>query len=1268
MPQRPTSPLVPTASLSKRLQVAYGEWRQRRARKFARELDRQVDGYSGDIAYCQRLIKKYNQMRRAPDADPPLPSRLLSHVPEWAQSLQFPDDISSEGFDLETIRAMPRLQAALANCTAYSPSKWLLEQELAHRFSNRTVADAAGFYADYQEKPLQAASQAELQEETESLTESALNPRAWLLRQELSRRAEGTSWTFPETAEELRQSYPDVTGESSSWTDRQWLFERELAIRTADRIASEQPAPDPRDSDNVIDRFDGWSEGAVSWQPENAFEKDVYEVAADEQLAGLCLSGGGIRSATFCLGILQALAARDLLKNFDYLSSVSGGGYIHQWLAAWIHREPRGLASVQQKMIPVPSANSLARAPEQINWLRRYSSYLTPQRGLFTADSWTMLAIWFRNTFLNQIILFSFFAVILVLMRAIMHPFTMPAFHDLHGPLTLAILVNQVWQWTFAIATIICLLWAAWGVVALGRALASLTSKPLEGAQPPRGAIGDAQVVLLIVAPAFLLSILLALAASGIFRVHDLAITSFHRLHFQYASYAGTVHLLLVVWVAYVAALLASITIGGRAMETSERTHRMGSAARRLFGFTITIFVCTLLPTTGLIAGVTHGFRGNSIWIAATNAAHGLDHLLQHELPLGSPDAKPEPDAKPTPDEKPRPEAKPANHNPAEIQQQKHRVPPGALVAIFLPLLFLIAQLLAVRLLVGLLGRAFEESRREWLARYGAWVGILSALWLGLGLITLIGPYVYYWFFDVNLTRRFVSAAVVAIVHAITLYAGSSSKTSGVPDPQRFFGYSLLDLAGIVGAPVAILALLIVTSGWIDIVTNSSFNHVYGAFAGALAGPSAVTASGWLTALRHYQVAVCGPELAFLLYLILLLLFGWRVDVNEFSLHPFYRDRLARCYIGASNGRRVPDPFTGFDDHSEVSYNGIALAELLPARFGGKPKINDTRPAYDGPMPIFCSTVNLTFGEDLAFQDRKGASFAFTPLYTGYHITWTAEADAGFTTTYNGFVPTVDYAYQSQSLGLVNTATSGIPLTTCAAISGAALSPNQGYSSQPTLAFLMTLFNARLGWWIANPRKPWIWPNELDQPTPRFGLRYLLSELFGYSDDTSNYVSLSDGGRFDNMGLYELVRRRCRKIVICDGEEDDNTTFEGLGLAVTKARIDFGVEIEFAPGELDALAPDPKTGRSSSHFATATIRYPAPPGGDNDDPKYMGQILYLKTAFVGDEPADLLHYKRERPDFPQETTLNQWFTEPQFESYRRLGQLTAELAFQKIPW
>lgn len=139
-------------------------------------------------------------------------------------------------------------------------------------------------------------------------------------------------------------------------------------------------------------------------------EDNPYEWARDKNLQGICFSGGGIRSATLNLGILQGLADQGILGRFDYLSSVSGGGYIHEWFAAWVKRE--GLGEVEKKLKPLPDSRQPCH-PEPIRWLRRYSNYLTPRKGLLTGDTWVAVAIWFRNTFLNQLILVSILFLLL---------------------------------------------------------------------------------------------------------------------------------------------------------------------------------------------------------------------------------------------------------------------------------------------------------------------------------------------------------------------------------------------------------------------------------------------------------------------------------------------------------------------------------------------------------------------------------------------------------------------------------------------------------------------------------------------------------------------------------------------------------------------------------------------------------------------------------------------------------------------------------------
>jgi len=137
---------------------------------------------------------------------------------------------------------------------------------------------------------------------------------------------------------------------------------------------------------------------------------DPYQWARQKNLQGICFSGGGIRSATMNLGILQGLAEREMLSRFDYLSSVSGGGYIHEWFAAWVKRE--GYREVEEQLKPLPESGQPCQR-EPIRWLRRYSNYLTPQKGLLTGDTWVAVAIWFRNTFLNQLILISILFLLL---------------------------------------------------------------------------------------------------------------------------------------------------------------------------------------------------------------------------------------------------------------------------------------------------------------------------------------------------------------------------------------------------------------------------------------------------------------------------------------------------------------------------------------------------------------------------------------------------------------------------------------------------------------------------------------------------------------------------------------------------------------------------------------------------------------------------------------------------------------------------------------
>ena len=187
----------------------------------------------------------------------------------------------------------------------------------------------------------------------------------------------------------------------------------------------------------------------------------------------------------------------------------------------------------------------------------------------------------------------------------------------------------------------------------------------------------------------------------------------------------------------------------------------------------------------------------------------------------------------------------------------------------------------------------------------------------------------------------------------------------------------------------------------------------------------------------------------------------------------------------------------------------------------------------------------------------------------------------------------------------------------------------------------------RLGWWIGNTQQP----EYAGTFGPPVALRYLFAEMLGQTDEKSHYLNLSDGGHFENLGLYELIRRKCRYIIVGDGEQDESYTFESLGGAIRKVRTDFGAEIDISPRRIILDGPV-----SAVHCATGDITY-------RDGSR--GVLLYIKASVTGDESWDIAQYKKAHSSFPHETTLNQFFTESQFESYRALGRHAADQIFSK---
>lgn len=900
-------------------------------------------------------------------------------------------------------------------------------------------------------------------------------------------------------------------------------------------------------------------------------------------LIGLAFSGGGIRSATFNLGILQSFADLGILRFFDYLSTVSGGGYIGSWFSAWVWNERKspcgGFGAVETQLKPAlserrrgeekcPSVATVGEyrecGPDPIFHLRRYSNYLTPRIGAFSQDTWTAIATYVRNLLLVQLMLIPALAVVLLIPR-ILAKFFFPVSADFRFWLTVTV---------FLVAVLIVLL-------AISTALNRL-KEPRE--------------------------------------------KHFRLLHLQ----------VLILAPATVASLIFSWLFGSQKQHLSTLLDPLRWLRPYLPG----------TPVDWLLGKVpfhSHGFVYWGLALGLLNVVVYLLCVLYH--------SRKEPQA-----------------NGSNVQRDRDRsilwwrvvsdfvsgFVGGALLYIlahfglskwnaeavvsFGPPLFLIVFLLAVTVQVGMRSITESDEAREWRASMGAWLLVMALFWAGLFAISFYGPLGWQYLDELAKTKTTLITAWLGSTLA-AVFVGKSPSTGTPANPSK------LEWVVKIGPIIAVLGLLIavatvshkIATEWSPPLAGSPSDKPQAAkppkaiqaeFAGALqlnTEPAKfdvnlklgetptrpdIDAAYW-RAVEKGDLVTLGKFLLMCVAIVVIL--ALRVDVNEFSLHAFYRNRLVRCYLGASRGKdRQFDPITGFDPKDDVH-----LSKLRPGPDYRKDPLPEDACVHDGPYLIVNTALNQMAGKELAWQQRKATSFVLTPRFCG-----SGETD---------YCETADFC-------------GGMELGTAFAISGAAASPNMGYHSSGSMAFLLTLFNVRLGWWVGNPKKKDKYKNR----GPRLGFPYLVTELLGQTTADSSYVYLSDGGHFENLGIYELVRRRCKYIVCCDAGADFNAEFEDLGNAIRKIRCDLGVNIEI---DLDMVRPEAGQRYSRWHQAIGTIRYDQV----NQD-ESVGMLVYIKSSLTGDESGDVLEHAGRHKTFPQDTTADQFFDESQFESYRKLGE------------
>jgi hypothetical protein len=412
--------------------------------------------------------------------------------------------------------------------------------------------------------------------------------------------------------------------------------------------------------------------------------------------------------------------------------------------------------------------------------------------------------------------------------------------------------------------------------------------------------------------------------------------------------------------------------------------------------------------------------------------------------------------------------------------------------------------------------------------------------------------------------------------------------------------------------------------------------------------------------------------------LVLSLLLGSRACVqfiNRSSPLGIYAARLATAFLGAVNPQRRTHPEGGNVTHV-VPGDDVPLSQYAPQAAGG-------------PLHLINCAVNETV--DVASQrglrDRQAENLAIGPagvnIAQQWHALWAEENAAS-----GALVPLAPgggpHPFLASGHGQV--AVEPLNLREWTAISGAALGPGMGRQTGLGRALLLTLANLRLGyWWNSGlsvnerehvPVRGGLWRVLTDFLSQWFRAQsLLLSELIGrFGGPWYRYWYLSDGGNFEVTGAYELLRRRVPFVIACDAGRDE--VGSDLALLVRLARVDFGAEVEAVtadPAVLQRLAVPqevaghlgsltdvmPGGGLARAHAALFLVRYPALPDGPADDlwlQRRHTWLLYLKATLTGDEPADIRNYAALHPSFPHEPTFNQFFDEPQWESYRKLGE------------
>jgi hypothetical protein len=371
---------------------------------------------------------------------------------------------------------------------------------------------------------------------------------------------------------------------------------------------------------------------------------------------------------------------------------------------------------------------------------------------------------------------------------------------------------------------------------------------------------------------------------------------------------------------------------------------------------------------------------------------------------------------------------------------------------------------------------------------------------------------------------------------------------------------------------------------------------------------------------------------------VILAALWFRADVTVWSLYPVYRNRLSAGFVLRRTKRADDDPVSptavGDQDASERPYeDSYHLTQCQPADF---------------PELIVCAAANVSdYGATPSGSNVT--SFTFSSRQIGGPLVGAQPTDV-----YERALDDGDVNAQSSAQARFTT------LPTAMAISGAAFSPSMGKMTRAPFRFFLALANLRLGVWVPNPRQLDLFKDRtaLHQVLPR--PQYFVREMLGLNSLDDPFLYVTDGGHYENLGLVELLRRKCKVIWCVDAAGDKPNTFETLGGALQTAQGELQVSVDIHPeSEMAPQGPRPTSGPwyVQVPFCKGTINYP-----DGQ----TGTIAFVKAGVPANAPWSVLAFANDNPEFPCDPTLDQLYDADRFDAYRELGEFCVDRAIEEL--